>query len=1020
MIRGLKIWGILLSLVLFSRAWGQEPTLSLRDFSGGMVTKVSTFGVKPNQCKTAVNVNFSHKYGEIYRRLGYEAMTDTLLGKGGLVGLYGYHRRDKSKGLMGILKQPSGLGYFIYSGDYKYSLDTSGVADSKYSYVYTGATPSWVTWKDDVFMANGRQRPLVYHDGRVTELILPAPGEPLIVPMDTTGPLNGEYRYAYYGITSCGATTGWNLVDNYDFDGWTDTSNATYWYESVTGSCQIYKDQTNGVSGGYCARFYRGNTGTMYLYDTLGSVDIKTDSTYLITAWFNPGSGGKFELSIIDPVTPRVLTKVSVTDSTSLVKVTAYVTAAHDSLVLRVYYYAAVPKNGYADRITVQKVTDANLNESYITLPIQAFNERIYQRDFTGMTMFKGCDTTDGDYGTLNLKIYRTRANPGDITDLDTFWLVREFGNLDSINLAALTYIDSIPDDSLGAGSYSSWVIHNTDSLGANSSHKITGVRIGAPTFYAHNPGGGNILPDSLGDSTKTSKLIYMMTYKDTLTGYESDSGRTCWIDRAAGDTNYIIGIPPIPYNKTHIVRNLYRAYNYCIYSDTTSKGDNAPVVDTFLHNVTEADKSWINKLKNSGRILSISPTSGGEPVLGFYVRIKYLGSLWRPDTVMSPFYNIATIKDPDVQHFKDTISWDSALKCEIYAGEIAPLALNYVTTFDDRMWGAVGSKLYWSHLDTSGRWEVFDNLALGSDEADGITAIVARRDYIKVYQHHTQFLVYREAGELEYGRQWLGAGYGCIAPQSMAKYGDGVIYLSDRGVESEIGSQTLEKASSGEVLSTLINDQLDFTPNIKRTAVGIIHDNKYWLSFPSIDTTWIYDFETGGWTKYTYAFSQATKYDTTRYRSLIPANDLLFIQSGSDKVWKADTMATDNSLSFKMRWEKEILHSNDPMKIKKIGVWTTDGVVGSIWSLGIYDAAGTHIWSDSASHSSHVGGTSIPRYREFGPLPYDLDKCHYYTIRIESWGQNATQLSKDFAIDGIDIWAEPVGTTKTENIEGH
>lgn len=874
-LRGAKFFSILLSLVLFSRAWGQEPILSLRDFSGGMVTKVSTMGVKPNQCKTAINVNFSHKYGEMFRRLGYEAMTDTLLWKQDIYGLYGNVARSGKKNLHGVVCQQKdstliGLGDWVVSANFAYELDTSNSAKIVFEDVYTGATPFWATWKDDVFMANGRQRPMIYHNGYGRDLTPLAPGEPRITPMDKApatawgnGPY-GEYRYMIRYYTTCGSHWG--------------------------------------------------------IYTT-----------------------------------------------------------------------------GY---------------ESYISQPIKAYNEKIQIEDFITHCPDSTCDTTAGDWATsIVLDIYRTRANPGIINKLDTFFYVAYLYDVIPGLVDTATIIDSIPDDSLGNGSYASYSTLNDSMIGYNTS--IVGRnRLGAMTFISRDPYSISIFPDSLGDSTKTNKVIYFCTVTDTITGFESDSGRTYYIKKLSGDSCYKIGIPPLPYDSSHYVRNIYRAYNYCIYSDTTSMGDKADVVDTFLRDVSDADAEWIDELKNAGRVVYIF----GSKYLGF-VHLKYLGSLWQIDTVTSPYYKIATITDSDVKYFVDTISWDSAIKCPIFSNESPPVSLVNIVAAQDRLWGSVGSRLYWSFLDTAGRWEAFDNLALGIDDADDITAIVPFRDYIKVYKHNSQYLVYKESGDYDYGRQWLATGYGCIAPHSMATYGNAIVYLSNRGVEYEIGSQTLEKVTSENIISTVINDQLDFTPTVKRTAVGIIHDNKYWLSFPSLDTTWIYDFTTGGWTKYTYAFEQATKYDTNHYQSLIPANDLLFIQDASDKVWKADTMATDNSLSFTMRWEKDILHSNDPMKINKIGVWIKDGAVGSKWSLGIYNEAGTHIWSDSASHSS---GASIPRYREFGPLPYDPDKCHFYTIRIESWGQNATQFSKDFSIDGIDIWAEPVHTTKIENIEGH
>jgi len=64
-------------------------------------------------------------------------------------------------------------------------------------------------------MTNGLQRPLGFQpyneigaDGYVSELVPLTPGEPLIVPMNVEGNLNGEYYYMISHGSYCGEPPG--------------------------------------------------------------------------------------------------------------------------------------------------------------------------------------------------------------------------------------------------------------------------------------------------------------------------------------------------------------------------------------------------------------------------------------------------------------------------------------------------------------------------------------------------------------------------------------------------------------------------------------------------------------------------------------------------------------------------------------------------------------------------------------------------------------------------------------------
>lgn len=57
--------------------------------------------------------------------------------------------------------------------------------------------PSFAMYRDVVFGVNGSHRGIAYNGDVARAWPLNAPGEPTIVPLTTTGPLDGEYRYAF-------------------------------------------------------------------------------------------------------------------------------------------------------------------------------------------------------------------------------------------------------------------------------------------------------------------------------------------------------------------------------------------------------------------------------------------------------------------------------------------------------------------------------------------------------------------------------------------------------------------------------------------------------------------------------------------------------------------------------------------------------------------------------------------------------------------------------------------------------
>ena len=66
--------------------------------------------------------------------------------------------------------------------------------------------PSFAMLDDNIYMVNGSHKGVVYDGNTARPYPLQSPGEPYIVPLSTSGPLHGEYRYVIRGIKYSGGS----------------------------------------------------------------------------------------------------------------------------------------------------------------------------------------------------------------------------------------------------------------------------------------------------------------------------------------------------------------------------------------------------------------------------------------------------------------------------------------------------------------------------------------------------------------------------------------------------------------------------------------------------------------------------------------------------------------------------------------------------------------------------------------------------------------------------------------------
>lgn len=1048
--------------------------VSITDFEGGLNTNSSVLKLKPNQGSCCLNWDIGN--GILEKRKGYLRLLptgawpsgDTLAGDDPNIGLFSFRRADGVRRIVGIASQAgdttgcdpdsSGLGWLLASPGLPATPPGSGAmyylqeqaSRRYYNYIYQGATPHWTYWNDNCYMTNGRQRPLVFHpynemgrDGYCRELVPLTPGEPLIVPMDVSGNLDGEYYYMIGHSEGYGIAFGADEIVNADFEAWTNDSldnwdtlpGATGWVSEATDT------KYNGTSSmRLISRGYNPFNGA-YKPGVRQTVRANPDSSYEVDVWFNRISDNGSGLWVV------------IEDTVNSISIDGYCnyfttggnwnqskflfrnTGNRDSIELSIYIY--MPPFASTDTIWVDSITikQARINrQGVVTKPVLTFNENVWLGHFPWQTIVSGyTDVTDTGYDTLNIDIYRTKANPGKITKSDKFWLIESIDLLDSDQIDTFTYIDTLPDDSLGKGSWITSTIMDTLLLGRDSSLALTGVRVGAPTWIKSGDGVhdvGYIFYTPTADSDIVASVSYIITYYDTLINAESDSSRSLHIQHNFNDSVYVIGLPLLPGGKNHLTRKIYKSYinvlahfadSIATIKDTTVKMWRGTIRtnynDQWRFTYMIEPGRFITDILDNGRDIYISPhpseVHANSEHWNTFVNfdIKYYDVVPSVtvvyDTTTSPYKLIGEIKNSD-SVFVDSITWDSTQKGKHYFKSEAPYNLNYITSLFGHLFGSVKDVLYYSYLDTGTVWGSFRSLHLNPNDGDVITAILPQRDYLRVFMNMSQFVVF-PGNVFEYERREMIEDLGCIAPHTALAYQNGVFYLSHQGLIYEPGTAYRQRGSQPTPISNPINNiLLNRTRDALRKAYGIVHNEKYWLSFADVDTTFVYNLKTGGWSIYNYAFTQATFYDTAAANSgiITPSGDMVFINGETDQLYKADTSVSDNCyilndtiaygtvINTRYRTPPFSI-SPDLMSVSKFGIYreSNDATEGA--DVRIINAEG-----DTVS-TTYMNAIST-RYDIWG---VNTNGSNYFQIDVSD------TILDSLAIDRIDVWLYKQGT---------
>lgn len=207
-------------------------------------------------------------------------------------------------------------------------------------------------------------------------------------------------------------------------------------------------------------------------------------------------------------------------------------------------------------------------------------------------------------------------------------------------------------------------------------------------------------------------------------------------------------------------------------------------------------------------------------------------------------------------------------------------------------------STLYWSEVQVGTgtlprRWMVENQQLFDPGDGDVITGIGRVGSNLLVFKKHKVFVVY----DLNTGaNRRLTTNIGCVSHRSIVETPQGTFFLSDSGVYVTNGSTV-----------QLVSEQI--TPSLEAltsnsSAVGAVHKNHYYLSFPDGVSSPVFDYDLvlkSWWLHNIGPSGNRVIYDfTTRFNDA--ASELYGVSSDIGQLFVPDTY-TDFGSAYPWRW---------------------------------------------------------------------------------------------------------------------
>ncbi len=904
---------------------GTLKKIELRDFRG-LNTIATDLLIKPNELRIAHEVDFGATVGGMTTRKGFTTIS-TISGMDSILGIYAAYYSDGTQQLF-IVADSAGVGYGNVYVTNKGSVNLTADSLTRiWQYWAVQGQPQFTQIDDNVYIVNGQQKGIVWDGTRAKPWPPKSPGEPLILPLNDAGNLDGEYLYRF-----------------------THTKHAKYptWRYGSEGINQWYD--------GIIASRVKVNDGKVFIK---GFPEPSYDSINNVRRWT-----AEVGVSTLGDAT---LYKVYIGDDSA--------------------FYTSDGSATYSE-ITDSLIDSINTNiDSCVAIDFSNDTFFVVKGDFD-YGLHGGFNTT----GNLQLKkdtlrrllVYRTNGNPGRSEETDSVQQVKLFTihYTDSTFYDTATFTDNVADGVLDTPLFIPGLV-GRDSLGElqtryGSPGYISMVDTGQVYDDVNDTSGAEwgiyygipTQPDTLG-------VMYGCTFIDTMTGIESPLGPLLAIFNDVGNEAYsnTVALPNIPSNDSGLVINLYRAHILQITYDSGSWTQS----DAFSFPGPPGDRGRL-----SGRLFA-----------GKWVSVLAVDTV-----VVDDYYLLGQYPSTDSQ-VTDSIRFDSLSTRHRYARSTPQQLLTNVFSWDNRLWGISGSKVWPSKLiggpiDTLQEWLQANPILINPDDGDQITwAFPSNRGLIRVFKNRSNYNIFQNSA-LEWARVEVSGTHGCIASNSYARGFSGHYYLSASGVVRETEGPTIERTQTIELVSAKIKSFDLMSLVDKSAAIGFYTDRKYMLHVPAAGTTYVYDERANAWSTWSVAFQGAVNYGVETSLGFFPGDTMYFFNDSV--LYRLGTATSiDTAVAITMRWQTGTLFPDATKQtIEKVGAWIRQSATERyLVKVAVVNEAGAV--SDSVTFSQ-IDDPARYEVRSMGNnLGVFLLLTGRHTMNV---GGGEPSL-----IDGIDIW---------------
>lgn len=869
-----------------AKAQGQEPSISIRDFSGGLNTKSNPFSLRNNEFVQLHNYLLNAEFGSLVLRAGDLARTDSLTRPTTAAGaewdcLITSKDTRSTHIEIGITCDTTlPLADDFWTGQ---NADSLKLAETP---------PFWTGL--DFLITNSimgvSSDSFATLSGALGDVDL-VPGDSLRITMDSTslvdaidtGGITG--LYAFYSkpttkllmgvIPGFGSQNQWSAL-----------------YASESNKYNLTKKLADFI--------YKGETP---LWETWNGY------TYIALPRQRPMISNGTKTTMLIPRAPGQLEIVP-----AIPRDTGIVYSIDGSPKYALFRMHA--DTGVGDRAAMHEI-------GYVSHAVPLFNEWALLYGFPHSASDSANTAVRSD--TVLLLLTRTRGDPnGTPLSVDSFFVIDTIIG-DPAILDTLKIIDSIPNDSLGSTTYplvgtdggithtrpaelhirtdrtprglydSSYVDSATDIVNVTApfDRHRTFTAPGAPALISMDSAAATLdwwpaVTDTIAINRFHVGWEYGVTKFDTLLELPlmSDMSPTLVISTGASTvqggsdntTAITINVPPLTNFDTSEARVIWRRQ----IVNAPNEDSTVVINDTVVVNFIGVDGRTYQKTEFRRRILyaderiirlafrPVGVMLGKDDTL-FIDSVDY--ALWINGGKTNASVNI----DP---RFNPTDN-----RMDIVKGFFG---------FKDNLFAWTDNRLFRSKLDTP-VFVPFNDVLFDPENGDVLTQVGQVGPNIIAFWSNGLTELYDPTADLPQKGSPV-EGFGCFAPQSLVDWGGSLYFGALDGIRTISSHPVKTFGVPNTVISRTINNQIidGRSDSLKQTLAAVVGPDGQTIRFcyPSIDTTWIWHppisggNPLGSWSTRDFSFFQATHYDTNSIEGLQRSGNTIYAKTSDERIF--------------------------------------------------------------------------------------------------------------------------------------